>query len=180
MLLQLHYRHSCRGKGSSLPFCRSTGRLPDRADRCACSGRQTCARRCKPSRRYTVSASPAYSNVIQLVDWVFTSNKNGYCQGKTFVFTDRFVTYRIVAIEWFEGFDAIQWRRIAYPLNGLPVRYQPNIIHGDDSVEESFKSFFMMSCSEPSGVIVQRKWCPVEMIANCCFLIPFVYDHLTL
>jgi hypothetical protein len=58
MLMQLRFLRSGRGKDFSLRFCQSMGRPPDKADRCACSGRQIYAKRYTLWRHYTASASP--------------------------------------------------------------------------------------------------------------------------
>ena len=76
----------------------------------------------------------------------------------------RFLTDRIITVEWFKGLDAIQRGRVSYPLNGLPIRDQPDVVHGDDSIKESFKAFLVMGCREPRSVVVQWERRPVMFV----------------
>lgn len=68
-------------------------------------------------------------------------------------------TYRIVALEWLESVYSCYWRRVADPLQRLPVGNNPHIVHRIDCVQKFDKSLFVMWLSEPRGVIEQAKWC---------------------
>lgn len=71
-------------------------------------------------------------------------------------------TYRIVALEWLEGVYTCYWRRIADPLQRLPVGNNPHIVHCIDCVQKFDESLFMMWLSEPRCVIEQAERCSGE------------------
>lgn len=83
-------------------------------------------------------------------------------------------TYRIVTLERLELVDAGQGRRVADPLQGLPVGDDPDVLHRVDRVQELYEAFLMVRLREPGGVIVQSEWCPVGRV------VPFevLHDHL--
>lgn len=64
----------------------------------------------------------------------------------------------IVTMEWLEWVHAWQWRWIAHPLQGLPIRYNPHVVHGVYCVEEFDETFFVMWLRKPGGMIEQSKW----------------------
>jgi len=51
----------------------------------------------------------------------------------------------IVAIEGLEALDAVQRRGIAHPLDRLPVGHEPDVVHGDDGVEEGLEALLVVS-----------------------------------
>lgn len=46
-----------------------------------------------------------------------------------------------------------QWSWISHPLNGLPIRHDPYVVHRDYRIEERNETLLMVRLGEPGGVI---------------------------
>lgn len=55
-----------------------------------------------------------------------------------------------------------QRRRVSDPLYRLPVGHDPNIIHGNDGIQERDETFLMVRLSEPCGVIKESERSPIK------------------
>ena len=61
--------------------------------------------------------------------------------------------YLIFALEGLEGVDILQGRRITHPLDGLPCRHDPDVLHGHDGIEEQLEALLVVRCGEPKTEI---------------------------
>ena len=68
--------------------------------------------------------------------------------------------YGIVAFEGLEALDTIERSGITDPLNGLPVGHQPDVVHGNDGVQEGHETFLVVRRREPRWMVVQWEWRP--------------------
>lgn len=64
----------------------------------------------------------------------------------------------VIASKWLESVKECKGCGIPDPLDCLPVRDYPNVIHGNNSVKEGNETFLVMRLSEPGCVIEQTKW----------------------
>ena len=55
----------------------------------------------------------------------------------------------VVALERFECLNVLQWRGLPHPLYGLPGCHHPDVLHGDDGVQEQLESLLVMRSGEP-------------------------------
>lgn len=70
-------------------------------------------------------------------------------------------SYLIVATKRLKVVEKTKGGWIPNPLEGLPIRYHPYVIHRDDRVKEGDETFFMMGLSEPRCVVEKTEWCSV-------------------
>ena len=82
--------------------------------------------------------------------------------------------YRVVALEGRERVDAGQWRRVAHPLQCLPVGDDEHVLHRVDRVQELYESFLVVRLREPGCVVVQSERCPVGRVVP----LEVLHDHL--
>ena len=74
----------------------------------------------------------------------------------------------VVALERFEGLNVLQFGWLPHPLYGLPGRHHPDILHGDDGVQEQLESLLVVRGGEPDKGKSGNKlfWAAVPQLYN--------------
>ena len=58
-------------------------------------------------------------------------------------------TYLIITLERFKVVNVVQVSWVSHPLDSLPGGHNPDVLHGNDCVQEQLKTFLVMGSGEP-------------------------------
>jgi len=71
---------------------------------------------------------------------------------------------RIVAVERLKRLELGLGSRISHPLDRLPRRDEPYIVHGSDCVQEQLKTLLVVWRCEPCRMVKETKWSSVGLV----------------
>ena len=103
-------------------------------DRSACIAPRSCATGCTPSACRSAAAGPN-TNIFSPFDKYFP-----LCRG-----------HLVVALEGFELVHGVGVGGGPHPLHCLPGGHHPDVLHGDDGVQEQLESLLVVGSSEPAS-----------------------------